>query len=341
MTIETLGLDLGKNWIHMVGFDGDGGIVLRRRVRRHQLPALTANMPACLIGMEACSGAHHLARALEAQGHEPRLMPPQYVKPFVKANKNDDRDAEANAEAVRRPTMRFVPVKTESQLDLQSIHRVRQRLVGRRTALTNQLRAILLERGITVPQTRRALGTRLPGILADEGNGLSPRMRRLIEDLREEWRDLDRRIAAFDAELVAVAKHDADCRRLCEIPGIGALNATALVAAVGNASGFTRGRDLAAWLGLTPREHSTGGKQRLLGISKRGNKHLRTLLIHGARAALPHLARRCDARGRWLQSLLARAHQNVVVVALANKMARMAWAVLTGQSYRHPTMTAA
>lgn len=341
MTIVTLGLDLGKNWIHMVGFDGDGSIELRRRVRRHQLPALTANMSACMIGMEACSGAHHLARALQAQGHTARLMPPQYVKPFVKANKNDYRDAEANAEAVRRPTMRFVPVKTEAQLDLQTIHRVRQRLVGLRTALINQLRAILLERGITVPQTRRALETRLPGILADEGNGLSPRMRRLIEDLREEWRDLDRRIAAFDAELVAVAKHDADCRRLCEIPGIGALNATALVAAVGTASGFTRGRDLAAWLGLTPREYSTGGKQRLLGISKRGNKHLRTMLIHGARAALPHLARRCDARGRWLQSLLARAHRNVVVVALANKMARMAWAVLTGQSYRHPTVTAA
>ena len=341
MTIVTLGLDLGKNWIHMVGFDGDGGIVLRRRVRRHQLPALTANMPACMIGMEACSGAHHLGRALEAQGHEARLMPPQYVKPFVKANKNDYRDAEANAEAVRRPTMRFVPVKNESQLDLQTIHRVRQRLVGRRTALINQLRAILLERGITVPQTRRALETRLPGILADESNGLSARMRRLIEDLREEWRDLDRRIEGFDAELVAVAKHDADCRRLTEIPGIGALNATALVAAVGTASAFTRGRDLAAWLGLTPREHSTGGKQRLLGISKRGNKHLRTLMIHGARAALPHLARRCDARGRWLQSLLARAHRNVVVVALANKLARMAWAVMTGQSYRHPTVTAA
>jgi transposase len=168
--------------------------------------------------------------------------------------------------------MRFVTVKNESQLDLQTIHRVRQRLVGRRTALINQLRAILLERGITVPQTRRDLETGLPGILADEGNGLSRRMRRLIEDLREEWRDLDRRIAAFDAELVAVAKHDADCRRLCEIPGIGALNATALVAAVGTASGFTRGRDLAAWLGLTPREHSTGGKQRLLGISKRGKE---------------------------------------------------------------------
>jgi transposase len=341
MAIVTLGLDLGKNWVHLVGFDQDGGIVLRRRVRRRQLLGVTVNMPGCLIGMEACSGAHHVARALEAQGHEARLMPPQYVKPFVKANKNDYRDAEANAEAVRRPTMRFVPVKTEAQLDLQTIHRVRQRLVNRRTALINQLRAILLERGITVPQTRRALERSLPDILADESNGLSPRMRRLMEDLRAEWRDLDQRIAAFDDELVAVAKHEVDCRRLCAIPGIGALNATALVAAVGNGSAFTRGRDLAAWLGLTPREYSTGGKQRLLGISKRGNKHLRTLLIHGARAALPHLAQRSDALGHWLRSLLARAHRNVVIVALANKLARMAWAVLTGKIYQQPAPLAA
>lgn len=336
MGIVTLGLDLGKNWVHMVGFDSDGRIVLRRRVRRGQLLALTANMPPCLIGMEACSGAHHLGRALQAQGHEARLMPPQYVKPFVKANKNDYRDAEANAEAVERPTMRFVPLKTPEQLDLQSLHRVRQRLVGRRSALINQLRAILLERGIVVPQTRRALEKWLPYILGDESNGLSPRMRRLIEELRAEWRELDRRIAAFDEEFHAVAKREADCRRLCEIPGIGVLNATALVAAVGDGSAFSKGRDFAAWLGLTPRECSTGGKQRLLGISKRGNKYLRTLLIHGARAALPYLAERSDALGGWLQSLLARAHRNVVVVALANKLARMAWAVLTGQRYRHP-----
>lgn len=235
--------------------------------------------------------------------------------------------------------MRFVPVKSEAQLDVQTIHRVRQRLVGRRTALTNQLRAILLERGITVAQGRRVLDRALASIVADDGNGLSPRMRRLIEDMRTEWRDLDRRIEAFDAELTALAKHDEDCRRLCEIPGIGALNATALVAALGKASAFTRGRDLAAWLGLTPRQHSTGGKQRLLGISKRGNTYLRTSLIHGARAALPYLAERQDALGRWLKALLARAHRNVVIVALANKLARMAWAVLTGEPYRHPVGT--
>lgn len=330
MTIVTLGLDLGKNWIHMVGLDEEGRIALRRRVKRDRLSVLTGNMPACLIGMEACCGAHHLGRSLEAQGHRVRLMPPQYVRPFVKSNKNDYRDAEANAEAVGRPTMRFVPIKSEAQLDLQTIHRIRQRLVGRRTALINQLRAILLERGITVPQRRRVLEGRLPGILADEHNGLSSRVRHLIEDMRAEWRELDRRIDEFDAELIATARDDEACRRLCEIPGIGALNATALVAAVGNGAAFSKGRDMAAWLGLVPRQHSTGGKPRLLGISKRGNTYLRTLLIHGARAALPHLAARDDALGSWLRRLLARVHRNVAVVALANKLARIAWAVLSG-----------
>lgn len=330
MTIVTLGLDLGKNWIHMVGMDADGRMVMRRRVRRDRLLALTVNMPSCVIGMEACCGAHYLGRALEAQGHTPRLMPPQYVKPFVKSNKNDYRDAEANAEAVQRPTMRFVPLKSPAQLDLQTIHRVRQRLVGRRTALINQLRAILLERGIVVAQRRRVLEKRLPDILADADNGLSPRTRQLIEDMRAEWRELDTRIEAFNAELTATARSDDACRRLCEIPGIGPLNATALVAAVGAGTAFDKGRDMAAWLGLTPREYSTGGKQRLLGISKRGNKYLRTLLIHGARAALPTLAARSDVLGCWLRRLLARAHRNVVVVALANKLARIAWAVLTG-----------
>ncbi|RMF04122.1 MAG: IS110 family transposase [Alphaproteobacteria bacterium] len=337
MTIVTLGLDLGKNWIHMVGLDEDGRIALRRRVRRDRLLAQTANMSACLIGMEACCGAHHLGRALEAQGHTARLMPPQYVKPFVKSNKNDYRDAEASAEAVQRPTMRFVPLKGESQLDLQIIHRLRQRLVGCRTALINQLRAVLLERGITVAKRRRVLEKRLPDILADERNGLSPRIRRLIEEMRAEWRGLDRRIDALTAEITAAAKRDDACCRLCEIPGMGPLNATALVAAVGNGAVFDKGRDMAAWLGLVPREHSTGGKQRLLGISKRGNKYLRTLLIHGARAALPSLAARPDALGSWLRALLARAHRNVVVVALANKLARIAWAVLTGtQRYQAP-----
>lgn len=224
--------------------------------------------------------------------------------------------------------MRFVPIKEQAQLDLQTIHRVRQRLVGRRTALINQLRAILLERGIIIPQRRRVLDRQLPGLLADDGNGLSPRIRLLIEDIRAEWRELDTRIKVLDDELIATAKTVDTCRRLCGIPGIGALNATALLAAVSNGAAFGKGRDMAAWLGLTPREHSTGGKQRLLGISKRGNTYLRTLLIHGARAALPFLAARQDALGEWLRRLLVRAHRNVVIVALANKLARIAWAVL-------------
>jgi transposase len=331
MAIVTLGLDLGKNWVHMMGLNESGRIVLRRRVKRERLLAQTVNMPACLIGMEACCGAHYLGRSLEAQGHTVRLMPPQYVKPFVKSNKNDYRDAEANAEAVQRPTMRFVPLKSEAQLDLQTIHRVRQRLVGRRTALVNQLRAILLERGITVAQGRRVLERRLVGILANDQGGLSPRIRHLIEDMRTEWRELDRRIGELDAELTSMAREDEACRRLFEIPGIGPLNATALVAAAGNGAAFDKGRDMSAWLGLVPREHSTGGKQRLFGISKRGNKYLRTLLIHGARAALPHLEKRPDALGIWLRGLLARAHRNVVVVALANKLARIAWAVMSSQ----------
>lgn len=331
MTIVTLGLDLGKTWIHMVGLDDGGGIVLRRRVRRSSLLAHTVNLPRCLIGMEACSGAHHLGRALAVQGHEVRLMPPQYVKPYVKANKNDHRDAEANAEAVQRPTMRFVPLKSEDQLDLQTVHRVRQRLVGQRTALINQMRAIFLERGITVAQGRRRLEKRLPDILSSDDSGLSPRVRQLIAELRAEWCELDERIDALDTELIERARSDDACRRLCEIPGIGPMIATALVAAIGSGRAFGRGRDLAAWLGLTPREHSTGGKQRLLGISKRGNKHLRTLLIHGARAALPHLVERPDGLGAWLRGLLSRAHRNVAVVALAAKLARIAWAVLAGE----------
>jgi transposase len=254
-------------------------------------------------------------------------MSPEYVRPYVKAQKNDDRDAEAIAEAALRPTMRFVPVKSEQQLDLQSLHRARERLVAD-TTLINQLRSLLLERGITVAQGRRELEKKLPEILSDPTSGLSARLRQLLSDLRGEWQTLDDRIAAFDDEFVAVARADDAARRLGSVPGIGALNATALVAAVGDGNAFRRGRDMAAWLGLVPRQATTGGKPRLLGISKRGNRYLRKNLIHGARAALPHLAERDTPLGRWVKTLLARAHKNKVVVALANKLARIAWAIL-------------
>jgi len=288
-----------------------------------------------VVAMEACCGAHHLGRKFAARGLEVRLMSPEYVRPYVKAHKNDELDAEAIAEAATRPTMRFVSIKSESQSDIQSLHRARERLVSERTALINHLRALLLERGFVAPQGRRKLATALEDLFSGDDRGdLSPRIQALIEDLRVEWRSLDEKIVAFDAEFVRMARDDKAARRLLKIPGIGTLNATALVAAVGDATAFNRGRDMAAWLGLVPRQMTTGGKPRLLGISKRGNRYLRKNLIHGARAALPYLIERDTPLGRWARALLERAHKNVAVVALANKLARIAWAVLAkGNEY--------
>jgi transposase len=334
MAIATMGIDLGKNSCSLAGLDAAGAVVLRRRLSREKLVAFLAGQPPCVVGMEACCGAHHLGRLFVIQGHEVRLMSPEYVQPYVKAQKNDDRDAEAIAEAATRPTMRFVALKAEAQLDQQTLHRARSRLVNGRTRLINQLRAILLERGITVARGRRALDLALGTLLGDEGSGLSPRMRELLGAMREEWAELDVRIAALDREFVETARSSAPARRLATIPGIGALNATALTAAVGEAEDFASARDLAAWLGLVPRQMTTGGKARLGGITKRGNVYLRTLLIHGARAALPSLSRSDTPLGTWLRGLLARAHPNVVVVALAAKLARIAWAVLrSGADY--------
>jgi transposase len=328
MKIVMLGIDLGKNLCSLAGLDQMGAVVLRRRLRRESVLRFTAQLEVCTVAMEACCGAHHLGRELAEQGHRVRLMSPEYVRPYVKAQKNDERDAEAIAEAATRPTMRFVALKSAAQLEVQSLHRVRGRLVAERTALINQLRALLLERGITAPQGRRKLERLLPEILTDEDNGLGPRMRRLIEDMRSEWRGLDERITVFDDELAERARADDAARRLITIPGVGVLTATALVAAVGNARTFARGRDLAAWLGLAPRQATTGGKPRLLGISKRGNCYLRMLFIHGARTALPRLAQSDTPLGRWLKGLLERTHRNVATVALANKLARIAWVVL-------------
>lgn len=328
MQIAVLGIDLGKNSCSVAGLDSAGLVVTRRRMRPTSIAAFTGRLPPCVVAMEACCGAHHLGRLLVRQGHQVRLMPPEYVRPYVKAQKNDDRDAEAIAEAATRPTMRFVELKTEEQLDLQMLHRARDRLVGERTALINQLRAILLERGIALPQGRRKLGRRLATMDEGEAEALSPRMRALIDDMRAEWAELDRRIMTLDEELAARARNDEAARRLATIPGIGVLNATALVAAIGNGAAFRHGRDLAAWLGLVPRQITTGGRPRLIGITKRGNRYLRKLLIHGARAALPSLASSAMPLGGWLRGLMARVHKNVAVVALANKLARVAWAVL-------------
>jgi transposase len=329
MDIAVLGIDLGKNVCSVVALDEAGAVVLRRRMKRETLIGFVAKLPPCIVAMEACCGAHHLGRLCLASGHDVRLMSPEYVRPYIKAQKNDDRDAEGIAEAATRPTMRFVELKVQEQLDMQTLHRSRDRLVGERTALINQLRAILLERGIIVPQGKRRLQQYLIGLMAEsDANGLGARMRILIADGQAQWLDLGRRIAVFDAEFVAFAKENEDARRLVTIPGVGVTIASALIAAVGKAETFGRGRDLAAWLGLVPRQWTTGGKPKLMGISKRGNKYLRKQLIHGARAALPHLAERDTALGRWAKDLIARVHPNVAVVALANKLARIAWAVL-------------
>ncbi|GMA80272.1 IS110 family transposase [Methylorubrum aminovorans] len=324
-----LGIDLGKNSCSLVGLDATGRVVLRRRMRRESVIAFGAQLPSCVVAMEACCGAHHMGRTLAAQGHTVRLMSPEYVRPYVKAQKNDDRDAEAIAEAATRPTMRFVALKSEAQLDMQTLHRVRDQLVGERTALMNQIRAILLERGHVVPQGRARLAARLASLLDDEAaTDLTPRMRTLVTDVRERWQFLDQRIAALDAEFSEQARSDESARRLTTIPGIGALNATALVAAIGDVTTFARGRDLAAWLGLVPRQVTTGGRPKLVGITKRGSKYLRKMLIQGARAAMPTLRQSETRLGQWLRGLLARAHANTAVVALAAKMARTVWALL-------------
>jgi transposase len=339
MELHTIGIDLGKTVFHLVGLNLRGEAVVRKKLSRRQLLQFTANLHVDLIGMEACGGAHFLGRALRAQGHEVRLMPAQYVKPYVKTNKNDYIDAEAIAEAVARPTMRFVPIKTDDQLDMQSLHRVRERWVMRRTAIVNQIRGLLLERGITLRKGRRYVDAALPGILEDADSKLSGALRVLLAQLKLELDQMAIRIDEADAVLNKTAHENEACQRLVEIPGIGPVTATALIAAIGNGAAFRKGREFAAWMGVVPREHSTGGKQKLLGISKHGNSYLRRLFIQGARAVLQQRTKQTPALSVWLAQLTIRAHQNVVAVALANKLARIAWAVLAKEKqYRPPAL---
>ena len=287
-------------------------------------------------------GAHFLGAALRGQGHDVRLIPAQFVKPFLKSNKNDFLDAEAIAEAVPRQNMRFVPIKTDDQLDLQALHRVRDRLVHRRTALINQIRGFLLERGIIFAKGPANLRKQMPAILEDAEQNLTPRMRSLLDHLWQEWKALNSDVERVSEEIDAIASQDAACQRLRGIPGVGPLVATATVAAIGNGAAFRKGREFAAWLGLIPRQHSTGGKARLLGISKRGSVYLRRLFIHGARAMLLRVKYDTGRLGQWAHQLELRAPRNKVIVAVANKLARIAWAVLsTGNDYRNMAVTAA
>ena len=333
--IAFVGIDLAKRSFHLYGADAAGREVLSRKLTRKQLSALVARLPACTIAMEACGSAHDWARRFRAHGHEVRLIAPQFVKPYVKSNKNDAADAEAICEAVQRPKMRFVAIKSVAQQDIQAIHRMRSLAVEQRTAQVNQIRGLLLEYGIEIAKGRAGVRGRLAEILEDADNGLSALFRAELHALAEQLRHLDERVAHYDRRIAQIAQDNAQARTLMTIPGVGPKGATALLAAVGEDPRlFKNGRGLAAWLGLVPRQHSTGGKPQLLGISKRGDVYLRNLLIHGARAVLRQVERKEDATSRWAGALKARRHSNIAAVALANKMARMAYAVLsTGKPY--------
>jgi transposase len=329
--IAVIGIDIGKNSFHIVGQDRRGALVLRQKWSRGQVEARLANLPPCLIGMEACSGAHHLSRKLKALGHDARLMPAKYVRPYSKGEKNDYRDAEAIAEAVQRPTMKFVATKSADQLDLQALHRVRERLVGQRTGVINQIRAFLLERGIAVRQGLHFLRAELPAILAKRTDVLSPRMLHVIEDLAGDWRRLDERIEALSSEIGALACGDPACERLMSVPGIGPIISSAIVAAIGSGDAFAKGRDFGAWLGLVPKQMSTGDRTILGSISRRGNRYLRTLFVQAAWVVLvkirPEGWERYGLKS-WIEAAKERLHRNVLAIALANKLARIAWAVL-------------
>ena len=332
VALASVGIDIGKEVFHLVGFDFEGKIVLRRKIRRLALVSELEKLPPCIVGMEACLSAHFVSRTLRKLGHEPRIIPAIYVKPFVKGQKNDYNDAEAIAEAALRPNLKFVAEKTQDQLDLQALHRVRSRLVSRRTATINQIRAFLIEQGITVRTGAHALRNSLFAILENRKDEISRRMNGLIVGLYADWQALDERIEAITGEIEMISKSEENCQRLMSVPGIGPIISTAMVAAIGTGDAFGRGRDFGAWLGLVPRQYSTGGKTVLGRISKRGSKYLRTLFIQAAHVILmrPNNWQKFSF-GPWLTEAATRLHRNKLATALANKLARIAWSVLANQ----------
>jgi len=340
MKLIRVGVDLAKNvfQVHGVG-DHEKAVWRRKLTRASWLKVLLETAePGCEIGMEWCGGAHHWARQLQAHGFKVRMIAPQFVKPYVKSNKNDANDAEAICEAMSRPHMRFVAVKTVEQQDIQAVHRVRAELTKQRTAKANQIRGLVAEYGLVAPKELEHLRRALPCWLEDMENGLSERFRRLLNGLWGDLQALDERMAELDREIAVIAQNDPVAKRLQQLRGVGPIIATALVAAVGNGEQFANGRQMSAAFGLTPRQHSSGGKERLLGISKRGDVYLRVLLIHGARSVLRTSKDKADRLSQWVTRLAARSHPNVAVVALANKTARMAWAMLkNGTDYQPGT----
>jgi transposase len=336
MEINTIGLDIAKNVFQVHGIDQKNKVVLQRAIKRDKLLPFFANLKPCLIGIEACASSHYWKRQLEALGHEVKLMNPEYVMPYVKSHKNDAHDAEAICEAVTRPNMRFVPGKSVEQQDVQMIHRVRTRLVKQRTALVNQIRGLLGEYGLIVPIGVAAVRRCLPQFLEDAENELTPLSREIFSDLYTQLTTLDEQLGAYDDKIKITAKNSEACQRLITIPGVGPVVGTALLMSVGDGKEFKNGRHMAAWLGLVPRQHSSGGKNRLLGISKRGDRYVRYLLIHGARAVAYRVQKNPEHKNQWMYKLIQRRGFNKAVVALANKMARQAWVVLTkGDQYKY------
>jgi len=330
--VTTVGLDLAKQVFHVVCCDAHGKVVGKRMLRRAQVLRYFANLPVALVGMEACGGAHYWARELQALGHTVKLLPARSVKAFVQGNKNDYNDALAIAEAVVRPEMRAVAVKTAAQQDIQALHRMRQQCVATRTRLCNQLRGLLGEYGMVLPRGVGSLRRRLPALLEDAENGLSTFFRRLLAEGYQQLRALDEHIATYDTEVVQHSRQDDACQRLRTIPGFGPIVASVFHSQVGDGQAYRRGRDVSAAMGLVPRQHSSGGKTVLLGISKRGDRQLRSLLVHGARAVVRQAAHKDDRLSRWVNRLKAQRGHNKAVVALANKLARIGWAVLHNRS---------
>ena len=341
--LATIGVDIGKEVFHIVGLSTDGRIAFRRKIKRLALVETFKKLPPGVVGMEACRSAHFVSRTLRQLGHRPKIIPAIYVKPFVKGQKNDYNDAEAIAEASLRPNLRTVQEKTQDQLDLQACHRVRARLVWRRTGTINQIRAFLIEQGIAVRTGARALRNSLMAILQNRQDEISPQMSDLIIGLYEDWIALDERIDAIASEIEKISDKEANCQRLMGVPGIGPLISTAVVAAIGTGEAFERGRDFGAWLGLVPRQYSTGGRSILGRISKRGSKYLRTLFIQAANVILmrPHNWQRFSF-GAWLTNAAPRLHRNKLATALANKLARIAWSILRNEkafdTHRHEVM---
>jgi transposase len=326
--ITTIGLDLAKNVFHVVGCDAHGKLVRRKQLRRGHMLRYFANLPPSLVGMESCASASYWARELQALGHAVKLIPPQYVKPYVRGNKNDYNDALAIAEAVVQPQMRFAAIKTVAQQDIQALHRLRERRIAERTALCNQVRGLLGEYGIVLPRGVASLRRRLPELLEDAGNGLSELFRRLLAQCDQQFGELDAHIDGYTRELKRQSRQSAVCQRLETIPGYGPIVASVFYSVVGDGSAYRRGRDVSAAVGLVPRQHSSGGKENLLGISKRGDRYLRSLLIHGARSVVRQAAGKDDRLSRWINRVKAARGYNKAVVALANKLARIGWAVL-------------